>query len=403
MKINSLIIVLILIGSIFNLVSAQSDQTKNIVIDLETLAKNLVNECAGIQEGEIVFVNGGVRDLELLENIAVHVRKKGAFPLLTIDSDRLTRKMYTEVPKKYDKQLSQLNYKLVEMMDAQISISSGEALDLLADIPPERFATINKTNKPINDLYLSKTIKSVNLGNGLYPTKARADQYNVTYEELNDLFWKGISVDYNLLVKNGTKLKSIIDSGTELEITHKNGTSFKVSIANRPSFISDGIISKEDLKNGTAGATIYLPAGEVYTTPVKETANGKIVVENFFLMGQNIEDLILIFENGKLTEMDAKSGLKQMKAYYKAQEKGVEDFSLIDFGINPEIKIPTGSNILTYVPAGIITVGIGNNIWAGGDNNTSSGLSFFLPGCTVTIDGETIIEQGKLNSSLFKY
>ena len=120
MKINLLIIVILLILSIFHRVSAQTDQTKNMEIDLEILAKNLVNECANIQEGEIVFVNGGVRDLELLENIAVHVRKKGAFPLLTIDSDRLTRKMYTEVPKKYDKQLSQLNYKLVEMMDAQI-------------------------------------------------------------------------------------------------------------------------------------------------------------------------------------------------------------------------------------------------------------------------------------------
>jgi leucyl aminopeptidase (aminopeptidase T) len=389
--------VVVLIISLSGRCNAQSGQTKKAEVDLEKLAKSLVNECADIQEGEIVFVNGGVRDLELLEDIVVNVRKNGAFPLLTIDSDRLTRKMYTEVPKKYDKQLSQLNYNLVEMMDAQITISSSETPDLLADIPPERFATINKTNQPINDLYLSKTIKSVNLGNGLYPTKAKATQFNISLEKLTELFWKGISVDYNVLEKNGKKLQSILESGQELEITHINGTNFKVNISNRPSFISDGIISKEDLKKGAAGTAVYLPAGEVYTTPEKGTANGKIIVENFFLLGQTIKGLELIFENGKLVDMDAKSGIKQIKAHYKAQEKGIEDFSLIDFGINSDIEVPAGSSVLSYVPAGIITVGIGNNIWAGGDNNTSIGLNFFLPGCTVKIDGETVVEEGQLS------
>jgi len=396
MKRKVYLLVFLLTTNIFHFVSAQSNEPQKVEVDLEKLAKSLVYDCADIQEDEIVFINGSVRDLELLEDVAVQVRKKGAFPLLTVSSDRLTRKMYTEVPKKYDKQMSQLNYNLVEMMDAQISISFGETPDLLADIPPERIATINKTNKPINDLYLSKTIKSVNLGNGLYPTKARAKQFNVSLEKLTEIFWKGISVDYKVLEKNGRKLKSILESGEELEITHKNGTNFKVGIANRPSFISDGIISKDDLQKGTAGTAVYLPAGEVYTTPVKGTANGKIVVDNYFFMGQTIKGLELIFEEGKLVEMDAESGLKQIKAYYKAQEKDVEEFSIIDFGINPDVEVPDGSNILTYVPAGIITVGIGNNTWAGGDNNSISGMNFFLPGCTVKIDNTIVIDEGQL-------
>ena len=57
--------------------------------DLEALAQKLVNQCAAIHESDNVIVSGGVRDLELLENIAVHVRKAGAFPMLTISSDRM--------------------------------------------------------------------------------------------------------------------------------------------------------------------------------------------------------------------------------------------------------------------------------------------------------------------------
>src|SRR6266849_7063359 len=43
--------------------------------DLEALSNRLVTQVAGVKEGEIVFVNGGVRDMELLENITTDVRK----------------------------------------------------------------------------------------------------------------------------------------------------------------------------------------------------------------------------------------------------------------------------------------------------------------------------------------
>ena len=34
--------------------------------------------------------------------------------------------------------------------------------------------------------------------------------------------------------------------------------------------------------------------------------------------------------------------------------------------------------------------------WAGGDNKISYGMTNYLPGSTVTLDGKTIIEKGVL-------
>ena len=49
---------------------AQTETAKKAApTDLEALANRLVTQVAGVKEGEIVFINGGVRDLELLENI----------------------------------------------------------------------------------------------------------------------------------------------------------------------------------------------------------------------------------------------------------------------------------------------------------------------------------------------
>jgi hypothetical protein len=36
------------------------------------------------------------------------------------------------------------------------------------------------------------------------------------------------------------------------------------------------------------------------------------------------------------------------------------------------VKPPAGSRLATWVPAGTITIGTGNNVWAGGDNQASS-------------------------------
>ncbi|WP_346864134.1 aminopeptidase [uncultured Draconibacterium sp.] len=364
--------------------------------DLEKLASTLVNQCAGIEENEIVLINGSVRDLELLENLAVNVRKKGAFPLLTIDSERMTKRMFFDVPEKYDTQLSLLNKGLINMMTAQISVSSAETPGLLADVPPERFATRNKAGKPNADLYRQKQIKAISLGNGLYPTKALAEEFGITLDKLTELFWSGVNIDYNLLNETGKKLEAKLVGANELKITHTNGTNFTVKITNCKPIISDGVISEEDFKSGFVGRNVYLPAGEVYFAPVENTANGKLVFDHQTFMGETIKNLELDFKDGKLVSMKADSGLDKLKEYYDAQDELIGKFSLIDFGINPNVKIPKGSKFLSYIPAGSVTVGLGNNLWAGGVNNSISGLNFFMPVSTVTLDGKIIIDKGNL-------
>ena len=95
--------------------------------ELDALAQKLVTVCADIKEGEIVLVTGSVRDVELLENIAVHVRKVGAFPMISIGSDRLTRRMFTDVPEKYDAQKPELDAKLSDIINCDNQCRNGRS------------------------------------------------------------------------------------------------------------------------------------------------------------------------------------------------------------------------------------------------------------------------------------
>lgn len=393
MKRNVLLLIVLIFFGASSFVAAQSSKSN---VDLEKVASNLVNQCANIHEGDIVLVSGGIKNLELLENIAVNVRKKGAFPLLTVDSDRMTRRMFTEVPVKYDSQVPELSLQIVKLMDAQISVASMETPGLLADIPPERFAARNEASKPIQDYMVKNPVKNVSIGNGIYPTQASADEFGISLNKLSELFWSGINVDYNALAVTVKKLSAALKDGNDLLITNNNGTQLSVKVANCPIFNSDGIIDEEDMKKGMAGYAVYLPAGEVYLVPVKGTANGKVVVENFTFQGKKIEGLSLQFKDGKMTSITAASGLEPLKKYIDSMGEGLDEFSVIDFGINPNIKIPDGSSFVCWMSAGMITVVIGNNTWAGGDNNASGGINFFLPGCTATLDGKTLVDKGNL-------
>lgn len=389
---------LILSTAMLVLSTAGNSAPKEAATDNDKLAASIVNQSAAIHEGDIVLITGSVRDAELLEDIAVHVRKAGAHPLISLASDRMTRRLYTDVDAKYDTQAPKLDLKLFEMVDAIISVDVGETEGLLADIAPERFRARQDAGKPVGELVRKRGVRSVNLGNGLYPTATLAKRFSVPQDELSKIFWNGVNVNYTELQATAEKVKAALVAGKEVRITNPNGTDLRVGIANRPVFVSDGVISADDLKKGFAGSQIWLPAGEVFLSPVAGTANGKVVVDRQISEGKVIEGLTLMFENGKLTSMTAKSGdLSRIKAIYDKAPAGKENFGLIDLGINRSVQIPKGSNLVAWMPAGMVTIGFGGFAWAGGED---VGYAFdgFLPGSTVEIDGVKIVENGVLSS-----
>jgi leucyl aminopeptidase (aminopeptidase T) len=365
--------------------------------DLEQLAERLVKQSAGVKEGEVVLINSGPENMELLENIAVQVRKAGGFPLITVGSDRLAKRLYTDVPEKYDAQTDQLDLKLAEVVDVTIGVGRTGAEGLFADADPKRLAARAKASEPITEAFLKNNVRSVEVGNGLYPQDWLAKRYEMTPEDLAKTFWGGVNVDYTDLQARGAQVSAALAAGNEIHIKDANGTDLKVRVQGRPYGVSDGIISAEDLKKGPAGLNVYLPAGEVYVTPVPGTAEGKVVRALDHYQGLEINNLTMTFAAGKLTSLTGSGpGFEKMKAAYDAAGEGKDLFAVVDFGINPNVKLPANSKAATWVPAGTVTVGIGSNVWAGGDNKTPYGYFVSLPGTTVTLDGKPVVEAGQL-------
>jgi leucyl aminopeptidase (aminopeptidase T) len=398
MKTKSMFVVVgvFIVAGLLAIPAAECSQQKGTGVDYEALAQKLVNQCANIHEGDLVLVSGGVRDFELLENIAVHVRKVGAFPLVSLNSDRMWRRSFDDVPAKYDSQTREFDLKLAGLITAGIDVDFSEKEALLAHVPPERVAAAMKAGVPVDDLMFKRNVRYVNLGNGLYPTSDRAKLFGMSQEELSKIFWDGVNIDYSKLQAKGKAIKDALSSGRQVHITNLNGTDLKVHIEGRPVFVSDGVISADEMQKGGAACLVWLPAGEVYVAPVPGTAEGKVVVDRQFFQGSEIEGLTLTFQAGKLASMTAKSGLEPLKASYDAAGPGKEVFGGIDIGINPNVRLVPGSRMVGYMPAGMVTVWIGNNFWAGGENNVGYYMSNSLPGSTLEVDGKVLVEKGVL-------
>jgi aminopeptidase len=363
--------------------------------DFSAIAEKVVGQNAGVKEGDVVLIVGSDEDLPLAEEIAVEVRKRGGSPLVSVGTRQMERRMYDEVPAKYDGQTPAANLRLAGIVDVIIGTESGEGRTLKG-VPAERMAARAKAGAPVDALMRKRGVRTVFLGNGLYPTAERAEQFGVSRDELADMMYGGVDADYDAIQATGARVQAVLAGGKELRITNPNGTDFRVGIARRPITVSDGIISAEDRKKGGTASSVWLPAGEVFLTPVPGTANGTVVTDEDYFQGDRVEGLRLELKNGRMTSMTAKSGIEPLRGFYDAAGPGKDLVGVIDIGINTGVKAPEGSRLRVWSRAGTVTVGIGNNSWAGGDNQVNFAVFGSAPNSTVTVDGKPLVQDGKL-------
>ncbi|MGZ8866949.1 MAG: aminopeptidase, partial [Thermoanaerobaculia bacterium] len=256
-----------------------------------------------------------------------------------------------------------------------------------------RIARRARAGSPATDMIRARGVRQINLGNGMYPTSTLARRFGVSEADLTRVFWSGVNADSAMLADAGTRVRRALAGGREMQITNPNGTNLRLGISGRPVLVSDGTTSSEAMARGEK-TSVWLPAGEAFFTPVAGTAEGKIVIPRYWFQGKPIENLTMTVKGGRVVNMTAASGIEPLRAAWDAAPEGRDLVSVIDFGLNPNVPVPAGSQMDAWVPAGMVTLSVGNDTWAGGDNNVAFGMSVFLPGSTVTVDGKPIVENG---------
>lgn len=359
------------------------------------IARNLV-QAGLVKAGDKVLITGSLRDAALLEDIAVEAMKVGAHPLITISSDRLVRRSYEDVAPTYDDVTSPVDLMLVNNFDVQISLDVSENEGLLAGVPVARRTARSKAGVPVTHAYHKRRVRSVNLGNGLYPTSSLSRRLAVPQEALATAFWRAASVSPALLRTKGEALQRAFAGDGIVTITAPNGTNISLKVDADLGFVSDGRLTPEKVKKGSAAAATYLPAGELIMPAVNSSASGTIVLDRVVWDGRLIRGLKLVFDKGLLTSMTAANDMSSLQERYDGASGAKNRFGFIDIGINEQTRLPVGSGRVVWTAPGSVVFGFGDNRGFGGANQSDFSFVAQLGGATMTVDGKAVITAGKL-------
>ncbi len=359
-------------------------------VDLEEISEKIVNVCMRVEEDEVIQISGGIHNFELVENIAVNIKKNGAFPVIRAGTERLMKKMTEEVDKDILEKTPEHLLRWMDDVDGRISLDNQKDARVLQQLPEEKIGAQRKARKPIQDKINEEKIRWTGMG---YPTEENAEMYGIDYEEFWDMFWKAMNVDYEFLKETGEKIAEPLEEGNEVHITSEKGTDLQFSIGERNIIVDDGIISEKDIEDGFVGNN--LPCGEVFCAPIEDTANGKAFFDVAFYRGNEIRGIEATFEDGKLVEATAEKNEELFHEVIENAQGNKKRIGELGIGINPEVHEAIGYTITDEKIMGSIHIALGENKMFGGENSSSLHWDLVMLDPSLEVNGETVMENGE--------
>lgn len=398
MKQKHLVFLLSFVTCVALSLSTYSQDKTYVQPDYEAIAHKIVNYNAEVNPGDVVLISGTPAELDLLGALVVEVSKAGGKPSVEISIPQANKKALMETPIKY---LGKTNtYALMQLRAVDCIINTGSIQDmkLFADVPEERMAASRKSLQLIGEESNRAHFRSVGLGQtGGIPTMAYAESKGADYEEMIHMFWKSLDVDYNKLSSTGKTITQKLEPNSEVIITSKEGTNLTLRISDIPPRINSGRCAENITASGPA--SVWLPAGEAYACVDPSSASGTVVIPSMDFRGNVVKNLSLTFENGRITNLKADENGELISKSLEMSTGDKDVLSIVDIGINPNSQPLKDSDHYSWEMAGMVTVSIGNNSWAGGNVVSDNGMIFHLAKATLTIDGKNIVSEGQLVAS----
>ncbi|APX73897.1 2,5-dihydroxypyridine 5,6-dioxygenase [Achromobacter insolitus] len=193
-----------------------------------------------------------------------------------------------------------------------------------------------------------------------------------------------------------------IGTAREMSVVSEAGTDLRCPLGEFPAISEYGFVDEP-------GRWDHWPSGFVLTWPNEGGANGKIVIDvGDILLPQKLyvrSAIELTVENGYATRIDGGVDAELLREYVASfRDPEAYAISHIGWGLQPRAHWTTlglydreatiGMDARAY--EGNFLFSLGPNNEAGGNRTTTCHIDIPLRGCTVRLDGEDVVRQGKV-------
>lgn len=359
----------------------------------EKYAKVLVDYSVNVQPGELTVIRTDSHEAApLIKEIYKQVLLKGAYPVVRCGVDGIQEtyiKNATEEQLAYIDPMTEVEYK-----EAKNFISIGAPLNVknMAKADSKKMAQRSKATKHLSELLLDRAAKGeLNWVIADFPTHALAQEAKMSLEEYTEFLinscylhlddpvskWRQIGQDQQRLADYLTNTSKLRVVGEKTDIT----------------FSTEGRIWKN------CCGECNFPDGEIYTSPVEDSANGEIYFDYpAIYRGNESHKIHLKLENGKIVEAHAEKGEDFLLAMLEMDE-GSKFVGEIAIGTNDMIQEITGNILFDEKIGGSIHMAVGASYPETGGKNVS-GLHWDIiknmkNGGEIYADDKLIYKDGK--------
>lgn len=301
------------------------------------LAKILVEYSCELKEGQKILIDCSGVPEEMTIELVRAAYAAGGLPIVHLENGRIKRELIDKASDEAMRAWAKYDGFRMSDMQAYIGIRGGNNSLELSDVDPARMqAYASLYSEPVHsDLRVGRT----NWVILRWPTEGMSQLAGMSTEAFEDFYFKVCTLDYAKMDRAMDAMAKLMARTDRVRIVGPGETDLSFSIK--------GIGSQK------CAGRCNIPDGEIYTAPVRDSANGVIAynapsIEN----GTEFRDVRLVFESGKIIE--ATSNRTDASDAIFDTDPGARYVGEFSFGINPHISRPIGDILFDEKIAGSI-------------------------------------------------
>ncbi|MBI5286064.1 MAG: aminopeptidase, partial [Deltaproteobacteria bacterium] len=318
------------------------------------LADILINHSLKAKKGEKVLINS---TSELAKPLVIEVYKKaleaGTLPTVNIAFEELSEVFYKMASREHLRHFPRVRLFEAKDTDCVVNIRATANRRSLSNVDPKMIAERSKVLKPISDIIINK--KRWVLCN--FPTNAAAQEADMSLAEYEDFLYGATNIDWEKVKREEMKLKRVLDRGERIQIVGPE-TDLTLSIKGQKAIPCYGERN--------------IPDGEVFLSPVEESAEGHIYYDlPAIYQGKEVSGIRLRFKRGKVVKASAEKNEGFLLAMLNT-DKGAKYLGELGIGVNYGIKRFSKDILFDEKIGGTVHLAIGRSYEKAGGKNKSA-------------------------------
>lgn len=357
----------------------------------EKYAQVLINYSLQLKKNDKFMIRSTPNAAQLVKYCCREAILAGAYPETYFSVSGIGKMLLDYGTEEQLKYLSPTAMFFVDNFDVFLNINAPYSLKSLQRVDPQKIKIANESNAPVTERFFERTKNGELRWCGCeFPSYAQAQECGMGLDDYEKFLLKSCYIFEDDPVAKWEELhnhqQKIVDYLNNCENIQYQGKDIdvKFSCKGRTWVNCDGKMN--------------MPDGEVFTSPVEDSVNGKIRFSYpGIFMGNEIEDILLEIKDGQVVKWKAEKGQKLLDQIMDIP--GTRRFGEAAIGTNYQINEFTKNMLFDEKIGGTIHMALGRSLPDSGGENKSTIhwdlLADMREDSEIIADSEVIYKNGE--------